>query len=344
MLLSDVSVRDHAPSQDDHVSSGRRSRWARIALAAAASTLASASLAAPALAAKAHVAAPTSYTFQTIDNPGDPTFNQLLGINNSGEISGYFGSGAAGHPNTGYLLSEPYTSYTPENFPGSVQTQVTGLNDHGVTVGFWSGTNMGMSNGMNLDANYGFYSIDGRTVSVDYPTTNYGSPAVDQLLGVNNNDVAAGFYTDSSGNNHGYTYNIRTGRFHDVTIAGATSVTAAAIDNLGDVAGTEVDSSGNTDGFVLTKLGRVITLDYPGASATQVFGINDHREVVGQYQDSAGNINGFTWSATAGYQTVDDPSGVMGTTVNGVNNAGELVGFFTDAAGNTHGMLVTPTS
>ena len=30
-------------------------------------------------------------TFQTIDDPADPTFNQLLGINNSGQIAGYFG-------------------------------------------------------------------------------------------------------------------------------------------------------------------------------------------------------------------------------------------------------------
>jgi hypothetical protein len=52
-------------------------------------------------------------------------------------IAGYFGSGAQGHPNQGYLLDPPYSSgsFVPENFPGSVQTQVTGLNDRGVTVG-----------------------------------------------------------------------------------------------------------------------------------------------------------------------------------------------------------------
>src|SRR5579885_3695116 len=63
--------------------------------------------AAAALLRNAAEAAPdkAKITFQTLDNAADPTFNQLLGINNTGVIAGYFGSGAAGHPNKGYLLS-----------------------------------------------------------------------------------------------------------------------------------------------------------------------------------------------------------------------------------------------
>ncbi|HWG24343.1 hypothetical protein, partial [Actinospica sp.] len=39
---------------------------------------------------------PAGYSFTTVDDPADPTFNQLLGINQNGIIAGYFGSGAAG--------------------------------------------------------------------------------------------------------------------------------------------------------------------------------------------------------------------------------------------------------
>ena len=69
----------------------------------------------------------------------------MLGINQHGVIAGYFGSGAMGHPNQGYLLTAPYGqgNYRSENWPESVQTQVTGLNDRGVTVGFWSTMNNG---------------------------------------------------------------------------------------------------------------------------------------------------------------------------------------------------------
>ena len=45
------------------------------------------------------------WSFSKLNNSSDPTFNQLLGINNHGQIAGYFGSGAAGHPNKGYVLN-----------------------------------------------------------------------------------------------------------------------------------------------------------------------------------------------------------------------------------------------
>jgi hypothetical protein len=38
---------------------------------------------------------------------------------------------------------------------------------------------------------------------VNFPTGNNASPPVDQLLGVNDHDVAVGFYVDSAGNTDG---------------------------------------------------------------------------------------------------------------------------------------------
>ena len=86
----------------------------------------------------------TTFSFTTINVKTD-TFTQLLGVNNSGVIAGYHGSGAAGHPNQGFTLIPP-SSFTVENFPMSVQTQVIGINDAGVTDGFYidnSGVNHG---------------------------------------------------------------------------------------------------------------------------------------------------------------------------------------------------------
>src|SRR5690242_18304601 len=96
-------------------------------------------LCAAALASPLQAASPQAYTFKTLDNNADPTFNQLLGINNHGKIAGYFGSGATGHPNKGYTLTSPYGqgNYHNENFPGSVQTQVTAIDNIGNTAGFW---------------------------------------------------------------------------------------------------------------------------------------------------------------------------------------------------------------
>ena len=62
-----------------------------------------------------------NYQFVTLNDVRDRTFNQLLGINNEGIIAGYFGSGAAGHPNKGYALVPPFSqrNFLNENFPGS---------------------------------------------------------------------------------------------------------------------------------------------------------------------------------------------------------------------------------
>jgi hypothetical protein len=323
-------------------------RTKRIAATVATGALALAGTALAAGVANAAPAAPaahqTSYRFATLDNQRDVTFNQLLGINNHGEIAGYFGSGAAGHPNKGYRLYPPFgqRNYVNENFPHSVQTQVTGLNDNGVTVGFWSSMNTAsMSNN-----NFGFWAQNGHYYTADFPTGDPASPPVDQLLGVNDHDVAVGFWTDGQGNNHGYEYNIYTHRFSTVTDpkAPTASLTAAAINNYGNVAGAYTNSAGTTDGFL--KVGRTfIDLAVPGASSTMALGVNDHDEVVGIYMVGTGSsaaMHGFTWKPGQGFRTVDDPHGIGTTTINGVNNAGDLVGFYVDSAGNTDGFLAIP--
>ncbi len=283
----------------------------------------------------------TGYSFHTLDNANDLTFNQLLGINDFGVIAGYFGSGAQGHPNKGYLLEPNHTQYINENFPGSVQTQVTGLNNRGVTVGFWSNTNMGVG----MDANFAFVDVGGRFHNANFPTGNPASPPVDQLLGVNDQDIAAGFYTDANGNNHGYEYNIRSGRFAAVTESGVTSLTAAAINDLDQVAGFYTNpATGNTDGFLKANH-RFTDLAVPGASSTMALGLNSRDEVVGTYTVGSGSsaqMHGFTWTRQHGFRTIDDPHGMGTTTINGVNDFGQLVGFYVDATGNTDGFLASP--
>ena len=287
---------------------------------------------------------PAVYSFSTLDNAGDPTFNQLLGINDNGHIAGYFGSGAAGHPNKGYLLRPPYGSqsrYQNVNFPGSVQTQLTGLNNEGVQVGFWSD----MNNANQVNDNHGFVDIRGHFQTADFPLQSPAAPPVDQLLGINDSDVAVGFYTDANGINHGYEYDANASRFAAVTDPNApdASLTAAAINDLGHVAGFYTNpATGNTDGFLLNRHGQFTELAVPGAASTSALGVNIRDEVVGVYSDAAGKMHGFTWTARHGFSTVDDPNGAGTTTINGVNDFGQLVGFYVDANGNTDGFRATP--
>ena len=89
----------------------------------------------------------------------------------------------------------PYgqANFTSENFPGSVQTQVTGLNNIGTTVGFWAPSNNGGDN------NFGFTDVGGAFTSVNNPGTPATGTMVNQLLGVNDSNIAVGFFTDSAG-------------------------------------------------------------------------------------------------------------------------------------------------
>ena len=113
-------------------------------------------------------AAPT-YNFLSVANPNDPAFTQLLGINNSSTIAGYWGDGTV-IANHGFTLVLP-NSFTPENVPLAAQTQVIGINNTGWTNGFFV-DQMGTTHGFTFNA--------GTFKTVDAPGT-----AFNQLLGIN---------------------------------------------------------------------------------------------------------------------------------------------------------------
>lgn len=282
------------------------------------------------------------FTFTTLDNMKDPTFNQLLGINDDGTIVGYFGSGQAGHPNRGYEISPPYTEYTARNQPGSIQTQATGINNSGLITGFWSDTNSGTDN------NFAVFFVPETANLLSLNAINpkvgktAGVPEISQALGINNSNVVAGFYIDAAGKSHGYTYNL-SGIYTPINIPGATSVTATGINDSGEVCGFYVNAKGHTLGFVRNGTsGVVTTFGVPGFTNVQLLGINNSGIAVGFYADAANVPHGLYYSSSTGSWTqVDDPAALNGTVLNGLNNQNQLVGFYTDAANLTHGMLVT---
>lgn len=289
-------------------------------------------------AAASAAVAPSSPVFATIDNPADPTFNQLLGINDSGEIVGYNGSGAQGHPNQAYTIKSPYTTFAPVAVPGSVQMQATGINNSGDVSGFWSNTNTG------TDANFGVVR-EGVSKFVYFDVTDplvNSSPSVDQVLGINESRLAVGFYLDANSAPHGFLYSMSAGQFAPVNIAGAVSDAATGIANDDMICGYFTNSAGKTLGFVKPKSGVSVTsFDVPGATVTQFLGVNDLGIAVGFYLGADTFPHGVAYNLATGKVTyLDDPSGDMGTTLNGINNKGEIVGFYTDAASNTHGMLI----
>jgi hypothetical protein len=300
-----------------------------------------------------------TYTFYTLDNASaaddpefnDPNFNQLLGINDANVIVGYSGDGTV-KPNKGYLLV-PTNHYANENFPGSVQTQVTGLNNDNLalgkftyTVGFWidkAGNNFGFANAFNI------------YVTKEFPHTPICKGAkTNQLLGVNDTPVAVGFFFDAACNPHGYTYEFLTNTYTKLTFPSSfrvASSTAAGINNSGVICGFFTDTAGKTHGFFGVQ-GAFTKVDVPAKTGigTTFLGINNKGLIVG-FATKHGASVGIVFNANTGVITiVNDPHannqpafGVAGTIINGINDSGSLVGFYSDGA-KVHGFLAVPNS
>jgi hypothetical protein len=297
------------------------------------------------------------YKFHDVIDQNDPTFNQELGINDYGVIAGYFGSGAQGHPNKGYTIVHRF--FLNENFPGSVQTQVTGLNNlgspgphaarfvpfRGTTVGFWSNQN----NANLANNNFGFINIGGPFgvfISVNNPRTGtINGIRVNQLLGVNDDNIAVGYYVDKAGLTHGYTYDLLRNHFSanidDPNGVGAT--TAAAINDARNIVGFYVDANtGATNGFFESQ-GVFTTIDVPNAKTTVLTGLNNFGVAVGFDVDQQNAMHGIICNVSSGAcAELDDPNGVGTTTFNGINDNAQIVGFYVNGQGNTIGLLADP--
>ena len=307
------------------------------------------------------------YNFETINDTAQPpfmgtTFTNLMGITTNGDtVPGFFGSGQAGDPNTGFILTLPGKTFTPPFnaiFPGLVppfiaaQTQMTAVNGNGTTfTGYTYPTNTGVT----TDFQFGFYEQGGVFHMVNNPKTpdcgmGVCDPGVikeNQLIGVNNANLAVGFYNDIHGDSHGYTFDIATKTFSaDIIDPNAVSTVTAAINNSGEIAGFFTDkNTGAIQGFI-EKGGVFTTISAPGAAETELLGINDNGLAVGfecaVAGCSGGPQHGIIYNIATKAFTTLDPSESVATTFNGLNDRGQIVGFFVDAAGNTDGTLGTP--
>jgi uncharacterized membrane protein len=101
---------------------------------------------------------------------------------------------------------------------------------------------------------------------------------------------------------------------------------AFSINTHADVAGTWIDTSGMSHGYLRHHDGTVETLDYPGGNNTTGYGVNDRGTVIGLYSDAAGVSHAYerikgTW------KTIDLPGGAA-TIPLSVNNSNQIVGEF----------------
>ena len=157
-----------------------------------------------------------------------------------------------------------------------------------------------------------------------------------------------GFFSDSTGRQHGFL--LADGSFTsiDVPVPGARSSSAFGINARGDIVGAWVDSGGVQHGFLLAAYGAFTVIDGPSITddgptiRTLAKGINAAGDITGYY-DTARKRHGFLLSRDGVFNTID-MDGAQGPPPNGtfaqwINARGDIVGTVFD--GSVHGFLMS---
>ncbi len=177
-------------------------------------------------------------------------------------------------------------AYENPNARGAT-TEIVGLNDDGIAVGFYkSGKEMG---------SFEMPIATGKFTPINAPPS-MGTNLY--LTAINGHEDVVGYLTSPSGTTMGYVRKGSTGKVRTLGFPYAASTQFLGITVDDRIVGSFVDASGNTHGFLLMHpFFEGITwqqIDEPDAAGvTVITGINMHNDMVGWYVDSHGTHHGF---------------------------------------------------
>jgi len=262
----------------------------------------------------------TVYTYTTIDDPSATNGTYAFGINDLGQIVGYYTD------LSNYVHSFLYSGgiYTTIDDPSATNgTYADSINASGQITGGYRDDSGG----------HGFLYSGGIYTTIDDPSAINGTYAD----GINASGQITGLYYDGSWGPHGFLYS--GGTYTTIDYPSATNVTVPeSINDLGQIVGYYDDASGR-HGFLYSS-GTYTTIDDPsGTNGTVVTSINDLGQITGYYQDASG-AHGFLYSSGT-YTTIDYPSAANLTVVTSINDLGQITGYYQDASG-IHGFLADP--
>ena len=203
-----------------------------------------------------------------IDDPLATTTTVTTGINNAGQLSGFYSDGVV---TRGFVdINGVFTTLTA---PGSASVTVAyGINDSGQVVGqFYDGTNYN-----------GFVYANGSSRQIDDP----GATAT-YAHGINDAGAILGNYTVGASLLQGFVDGV----------SGFTTVNVPVNSNLFGIngGGTFVCYyyvAGGYHSFVDIG-GSLSEISVPTATATYAFGINDSEQIAGEFNTGNGITHGF---------------------------------------------------
>ncbi|MGA8350693.1 MAG: hypothetical protein WB773_23075 [Isosphaeraceae bacterium] len=191
--------------------------------------------------------------------PPGGTSATAFGINDNGTIVGQYVTASA---TPGFIKVNPKTYITINAPSGPNVVNAQSINNKGLVVGFYVGTD-GQDHGFMASqgaAKKG--TLTGTAITDPTIPTVKGEPGAtfvfSQILGVNDQGIAVGYYGDSTTSQHGFIYNTNTGKYtflDDPSEAfdnGVEVTQITGITNSGEITGFYSDANGVFHGFVAT--------------------------------------------------------------------------------------------
>ncbi len=278
----------------------------------------------------------TSWNFSTLDDPNNPSYSELLGINNEKKICGYYGAGTTGDPANGFCLAEQGNAhFRQHDYPTALDTYVTSLNNTKAFAGWYLS---------NFGPTFGFIMQHGVWTSYKDLKLRKGHTNITKILGLSDAGLAVGFYVDDAGVNHGFELNSTVAKYHPIVPPGGISVEATGINGKGDIVGFMTTGNGDTKSFLL-KGGSFTIFAYPKSQNTQALGVNWQDQVVGSFVDASGNTHAFLLTdplSHPSWMQIDEPKAAGPTVLTSLENHDYMVGYYVDSVGHTNGFLATP--
>jgi len=176
-----------------------------------------------------------------------------------------------------------------------------------------------------------------------FTTLDVPGAVITNAQGINAQGDVVGAYTDAAGQQHGFLWS--GGRYRTIDVPDARITAARGINDSGDIVGTyqrQVETSGVPNhGFLLTRRGSLLAVDYPGHLNTIPQRILNDGTILGCYHDAdnMGTMHGMMFQR--GFSAIDMSMSMN----NGVTPDGEyMVGLFTDTDGRGKGYIVNGSS
>lgn len=259
----------------------------------------------------------TNGAFTTINIPDAFSASSFGGINDSGQIVGWYDNG---YKLIGLLYSTgAFSTFSYPNGSNVLGTTIAkGINDAGQI----SGT-------IGPFGVEGYVYQNGMFTLIRAPGAGY---AGSYLSGINNNGQVVGDFSNFA--NQYFLFIYSNGSFTTIPAPGPSGIGFSNALNDADQIVGGPDIQGRS--FEYTD-GLFATITFPGAARTTATGINDSGEIVGSFIDSQGAAHGFV--DINGVFTVLDFPGAVDTQLTGVNNLGEIVGTYTPVPEHRSGLL-----